>query len=212
MKTWRSGGSFRALHLKELAALFVQLVQLAGECGSVKLGTIAVGGTKLRANASKHKAMSYERMQVREVELKTQIDALLARAARADVAEADELELDIPAEIARRTQRVKAIEAAKLRLEARQCEVDLQRGRQPDDDEPPAPGQPAKRSKAVRAFKRAFGKLVALGREGKKQALINAHKLPHTGGCQGSCRCSELIQALFRTCADSSLCGVSGLR
>ena len=177
MKTWRSGGSFRALHLKELAALFVQLVQLAGECGSVKLGTIAVGGTKLRANASKHKAMSYERMQVREVELKTQIDALLARA---DVAEADEPELDIPAEIARRTQRVRAIELAKLRLEARQCEVDLQRGRQPDDDEPPAPGQPAKRSKAARAFKRAFGKLVALGREGKKQAFINAHKPPHT--------------------------------
>lgn len=121
--------------------------------------------------------MSYERMQVREVELKTQIDALLARA---DVAEADEPELDIPAEIARRTQRVRAIELAKLRLEARQCEVDLQRGRQPDDDEPPAPGQPAKRSKAARAFKRAFGKLVALGREGKKQAFINAHKPPHT--------------------------------
>ena len=75
---------FRALHLGELAALFVQIVQLAGECGLVKLGTIAVDGTKLRANASKHKAMSYERMQARELELKTQIDALLGRAAHAD--------------------------------------------------------------------------------------------------------------------------------
>lgn len=52
---------FRALHLNELAALFVQVVKLAGECGLVKLGTIAVDGTRLRANASKHKAMSYER-------------------------------------------------------------------------------------------------------------------------------------------------------
>ena len=155
--THRTLCDFRALHLEELAALFVQVVKLAGECGLVKLGTIAVDGTKLRANASKHKAMSYERMQVREVELKAQIDDLLARAARADVADADEPELDIPAEIARRTQRVEAIEAAKLRLEARQREVDLQRGRQPDDDEPPAPGQLAKAGKAGPAFKRAFG-------------------------------------------------------
>ena len=129
---------FRALHLSELAALFVQIVKLAGECGLIKLGTIAVDGTKLRANASKHKAMSYERMQAAEVELKTQIDALLARAAQTDVAEADEPELDIPAEIERREQRVKAIQAAKLRLEARQREADAQRGRKPDDGEPPA--------------------------------------------------------------------------
>ncbi len=50
---------FRALHLNELAPLFVQVVKLAGECGLVKLGAIAVDDTKLRANASKHKAMSY---------------------------------------------------------------------------------------------------------------------------------------------------------
>src|SRR5882672_10555572 len=75
---------FRALHLEELAALFVQVVKLAQECGLVKLGTIAVDGTKLRANASKHKAMSYERMLAAEVELKAQIDALLARAAQTD--------------------------------------------------------------------------------------------------------------------------------
>ena len=49
---------FRALHLKELSALFVQVVKLARECGLVKLGTIAVDGTKLKANASRHKAMS----------------------------------------------------------------------------------------------------------------------------------------------------------
>ena len=53
---------FRALHLQELAALFVQVVKLARECGLIKLGTIAVDGTKVKASASRHKAMSYKRM------------------------------------------------------------------------------------------------------------------------------------------------------
>ena len=160
----RTLSDFRALHLQELAALFVQVVKLAGECGLIKLGTIAVDGTKLRAKASKHKAMSYERMQAREIELKAEIDALLKRAAQTDVAEADEPEVDIPAELARRQERLAAIEAAKQRLEERQREADLQRGRQPESkdsddgqgggrasDNPP---QPKKRGPA---FKRAFG-------------------------------------------------------
>ncbi|WP_198399497.1 transposase, partial [Caballeronia calidae] len=71
---------FRAFHLKELSELFVQVVKLAKECGLVKLGTIAVDGTKIKANASRHKAMSYERMKKAELELKEQIDALLAKA------------------------------------------------------------------------------------------------------------------------------------
>ena len=54
---------FRAFHLKELSDLFVQVVKLAKECGLVKLGTVAVDGTKIKANASRHKAMSYERMK-----------------------------------------------------------------------------------------------------------------------------------------------------
>jgi phage host-nuclease inhibitor protein Gam len=75
----------------------VQVVKLAAECCLVKMGTIAVDGTKLRANASKHKAMSYQRMQAAEAALKAQIDALLKRAAQLEKAEADEPELDIPA-------------------------------------------------------------------------------------------------------------------
>ena len=146
---------FRALHLTELAALFVQIVNLARECGLVKLGTIAVDGTKLRANASKHKAMSYERMQAAEVELKAQIDALLARAAQADMAEANEPEVDIPAEIARREQRLVAIHAAQARLQQRQREADAERGRKPDDDDSAGSDGPGK--KAGRPFKRAFG-------------------------------------------------------
>jgi len=144
---------FRALHLKELAELFVQVVTLARECGLVKLGTIAVDGTKLRANASKHKAMSYERMQAAQVELRGQIDALLARAAREDKAATDEPERDIPAEIARREQRLVAIRAAQARLQARQREADTKRGRGPADDDQASGGN----KKAGPAFKRAFG-------------------------------------------------------
>ena len=71
---------FRALHLSALSDLFVQVVRLAGEMGLVKLGTVAIDGTKIKANASRHKAMSYERMQQSEVQLKAQVDALLERA------------------------------------------------------------------------------------------------------------------------------------
>lgn len=130
---------FRALHLKELSELFVQVVRLAREMGLVKLGTIAVDGTKLKANASRHKAMSYGHMRKAEAELKAQIEALLKRAQQADEAEKNEPELDIPAEIARREARLAAITEARQRLEQRQRDADLERGRDPD--EPPRGGR-----------------------------------------------------------------------
>jgi transposase len=128
---------FRALHLLELSNLFVQVVRLAREMGLVKLGTVAIDGTKIKANASRHKAMSYERMQQAEGELKAQIDALLERAKSTDAAEADEPELDIPAEIERREVRIKAIAEARERLERRQRDADIERGRTEDDDRKP---------------------------------------------------------------------------
>lgn len=128
---------FRARHLNELAGLFVQVVKLARELGLVKLGTIAVDGTKVKANASRHKAMSYGYMMKAEAELKAQIDALLNKAQAADEAEKNEPELDIPAEIARRQDRLQVIAQARQRLEARQREADLERGRSEDDDQKP---------------------------------------------------------------------------
>lgn len=124
---------FRAIHLQELSELFVQVVRLAREMGLVKLGTIAVDGTKIKANASRHKAMSYGYMAKAESELKAQIDALLKRARQADESEKDEPELDIPAEIERREARLAAIAQARQRLEQRQREAELERGRDPDD-------------------------------------------------------------------------------
>ena len=133
----RTLSDFRALHLQELSALFVQVVRLARECGLVKLGTVAVDGTKLKANASRHKAMSYERMLKAEAELKAQIDGLLNRAKAADDLEKNEPDIDIPSEIKRRADRLSAITAAKLRLEQRQQEADAARGRSKDDQRKP---------------------------------------------------------------------------
>ena len=145
---------FRAAHLKELSDLFVQVVMLARECGLVKLGTVSIDGTKVKANASRHKAMSYDRMKKAELELKGQIDALLAKAKAADEAEKNEPELDLPAEIARREDRLAVIGAARARLEERQRQADVARGRSADDETPPdAGGKPKKKSR----FKYKFG-------------------------------------------------------
>ena len=149
----RTISDFRAFHLSELADLFVQVVKLAKECGLVKLGTIGVDGTKIKANASRHKAMSYDRMQKAELELKEQIDALLAKAKAADAAERNEPDLDIPAEIARREDRLAVIRAARARLEDRQRQADIARGRSDDDGPPDDAGKPKKKTR----FKHKFG-------------------------------------------------------
>jgi transposase len=146
---------FRALHLSELADLFAQVLTLAREMGLVKLGTVAIDGTKIKANASRHKAMSYERMLKAEAELKAQITALLDKAHATDEAEKSEPEMDLPAEIKRREDRLQAIEAAKARLEARQREADEARGRSSGDERKPRDpdGKPTK----GRPYKRDFG-------------------------------------------------------
>jgi transposase len=145
---------FRALHLEELSGLFVQVVRLARECGLVKLGTIAVDGTKIKANASRHKAMSYQRMQQAEAETKKQIAELLQRAQRADQAERNEPDTELPEQLQRQQERLARIQAAKARLEQRQRAADQARGRTPDD------GRNARNAdgKATGAkFKRDFG-------------------------------------------------------
>lgn len=146
---------FRLRHLSELKELFVQVVQLARELGLVKLGTIALDGTKVKANASKHKAMSYGRMKEQEQQLKHQIEVLLERARAVDAQEDARLGVsqageDLPGELQRRQDRLAKIEAAKKRIEARQAEADRERGRHPDDDQRPGDG-------AGRPFKHPFG-------------------------------------------------------
>jgi len=120
---------FRHDHLEELARLFVQVVQLAREAGLVKLGTVAVDGSKVKANASRHKSMTYKEMQKQEKRLRQEIDRLLAEADRIDAHE-DELYGpdnqgdELPEGLRRREDRLRAIQEAKKRLEARQAEAD----------------------------------------------------------------------------------------
>jgi transposase len=114
--------AFRQQHLPVLARLFLQVLQLCDKAGLVKLGHVAIDGTKVQANASKHKAMSYDRMEEKEKQLKTEVEKLLAQAAEADAAEdtlygkgnrGDEL----TGELARRESRLKKIAEAKRALE-----------------------------------------------------------------------------------------------
>jgi transposase len=114
--------AFRQEQLTPLAQLFVQVLQMCQRAGLVKLGHVALDGTKVKANASKHKAMSYERMEKAEKELAAEVQALLQEAARVDAEEdgkygkgkrGDEL----PKELARRESRLAKIREAKAALE-----------------------------------------------------------------------------------------------
>jgi transposase len=119
---FRTISEFRRRHLTALAGLFVQVLQLAEKAGLVKLGHVALDGTKIKANASKHKAMSYDRMKKREAELKAEVDCWLAAAEAADREEdrlygqkrGDEL----PAWVADKQKRLEKIRQARAELEA----------------------------------------------------------------------------------------------
>lgn len=119
---WRTISDFRKLHLKELEGLFVQVLQLCQKAGLVKLGHIALDSTKVKANASRHKAMSYGRMKKEEQRLKEEIEQLLKQAEAVDEREDKEYGADrrgdeLPQELARRQSRLKRIQEAKKALE-----------------------------------------------------------------------------------------------
>lgn len=114
--------NFRQTHLQSLAELFTQALRLCDKAGLIKLGHVAIDGTKLKANASKHKAMSYGRMGDKEKQLRAEVEELLGRAAATDAAEDERYGKgnrgdDLPAELARRESRLKKIAEAKAALE-----------------------------------------------------------------------------------------------
>jgi transposase len=119
---FRTISEFRRRHLKALAALFVQVLRLAEKAGLVKLGHVALDGTKIKANASKHKAMSYARMKKREAELAAEVDRWLEAAEAADQEE-DKLYGakrgdEMPDWVADKQKRLAKIRQAKAELEA----------------------------------------------------------------------------------------------
>ena len=109
---------FRKRFLPQIEALFVQVLSLAQELGMLKLGTVALDGTKIAANASRHSALSYEHAQKIEAQLKQEVAQLLLLAEAADEADVPD-GLVIPAELERRETRLSAIAAAKAKIEAR---------------------------------------------------------------------------------------------
>jgi transposase len=113
---------FRKRHLEALSGLFTQALLLCSEAGLVKLGHVSIDGTKIKANASKHKAMSYKHMNETEARLKQEIDALLATAEKTDAEEDAQYGKDrhgdeLPAELQRRESRLQKIGEAKAALE-----------------------------------------------------------------------------------------------
>jgi transposase len=144
---FRTISDFRKLHLKELQQLFVQVLRLCQEAGLVKLGHIALDGTKIKANASRHKAMSYGRILTEEERLKEEIKQLLEKAQAIDDQEDNEYGTDcrgdeLPEELGRRANRLKRIQEAKKALEAKakaaaqQAQKQHEQENSTDDDKP----------------------------------------------------------------------------
>ena len=136
---FRTISDFRKRHLKALTGLFVQVLRLCQSAGLVKLGHVALDGTRMKANASKHKAMSYEWMKKREVELAAEVDGWLSQAAQADAAEDRQLGNDkrgdeLPDWVANKQARLDKIRAAKAALEA---EAAASEGSNGSDGRPP---------------------------------------------------------------------------
>ena len=118
---FRSISDFRKIHLEALADVFVEVLQIAGELGLVKLGNLSLDGSKVRANASRHKAMSYGYMKKEVERLRAEITALLKQAEQTDAEQDAALGSrrgdELPDELARREARLEAIEQAMGRLE-----------------------------------------------------------------------------------------------
>ena len=148
----RTIAEFRERHLQEFRELFGQVVRIGAEVDLVKMGTLAVDGTKVRASASKHKAMSYGRMKQEQERLAAEIAELTARARQTDVEEdalygAENRGDELPSELRRREERLSKIEQAVERLRARQVEEDRAQGRKEEEE------SSGKKSR----FKRKFG-------------------------------------------------------
>lgn len=138
---FRTISEFRRRHLDALQGLFVQVLRLARQAGALQVGRVAVDGSKIKANASKHKAMSYGRMQEREAQVEQEVRHMLTQAEATDAQEdavhgrgrrGDEL----PAELQRRTSRLQRIREAKRVLEERAKAAAEAKAPAPEDTKP----------------------------------------------------------------------------
>jgi transposase len=138
---FRTISDFRKLHLKALEELFQQMLRLTLETGTMKLGRVALDGSKFKANASKHKAMSYGRMEETEKRLREEVRKLLGQAEAADKEEDQRYGRDrrgdeLPEELQRRETRIARIREAKRALEERAREQARSEGEDPKKAQP----------------------------------------------------------------------------
>jgi transposase len=138
---FRTIADFRKLHLKALEELFQQMLRLTLETGTMKLGRVALDGSKVKGNASKHKAMSYGRMKETEKRLREEVRKLLNQAEAADQEEDSRYGRDrrgdeLPEELQRRETRIARIREAKHALEERAREQAKSKGKDPEQAQP----------------------------------------------------------------------------
>lgn len=180
---FRTISEFRRIHLKALTGLFVQVLRIAQKAKLVKLGHVALDGTKVKANASKHKAMSYARMVDREAQLKREVAKLLREAEELDAREdglygKDKRGDELPKELEFREKRLATIREAKQALEEEALEKARIEGKLDEDDKPlpPKRGRAPKtphgtpKPKAQRNFTDPESRIMKMGNKSFDQA------------------------------------------
>jgi transposase len=134
---FRTISDFRKIHIEVLQNLFEQILAMALECGAIKLGRVSLDGTKLKANASKHKAMSYSRMKEKQPQLKEEVKQLLEQAEAADQEEdrryGSQRGDELPEELRRRETRLAKIQQAKKVVEQRAREKAAEEGKSAEE-------------------------------------------------------------------------------
>src|SRR5258705_1328277 len=233
---FRTISDFRKRHLKALGALFLQVLKLCETAGLVKLGHVALDGTKIKANASKHKAMSYERMKKREAELKAEVARMLAAAEAADAEEDDEFGQDkrgdeMPDWAGDKQKRLAKIQQAMAALEVdarlaaeeeRRIEAEKEKQRQaegrkkpgkpaaPPSDQPDPKSQRNFTDPDSRIMKSKDGFVQAYNAQAAVDAgaqIIVAHELTQCGNDQ-----SQLVPLIEAKSRPQAGAGLSGLR
>ena len=183
---FRTISDFRKRHIEALRGLFLQVLRLCQKAGMIKLGHVALDGTKMKANASKHKAMSYGRMNKEEARLQAEVDELLRRADEIDEAEDAEYGRDkrgdeLPAELAHREGRLKKIKEAKEVLEreakeeaeAKKREAEAKRAEKDPRGRRPGEPDPTPRDKAQKNFTDPDSRIMP--QPGDRRAFMQAY-------------------------------------
>jgi len=236
---FRTISEFRRRHLAGLSALFVQVLRLCERAGLVKLGHVALDGTKIKANASKHKAMSYERMSQRAAELQAEVDGWLRAADAADAAEdeafgADKRGDEMPDWVADKQARLAKLREAKAELEAEaKAKAAAEQAARKNNDDKPRRGReaaaPAPAPKAQRNFTDSESRILktkdgyiqgynAQAAVDAQEQIIVAHTLSNNGSDQA--QFAPLLDGIkanlgrnpHEASADAGYCSAANLR